>query len=642
VIVGTAGHIDHGKTLLVKALTGTDTDRLKEEKARGITIELGFAYTPLPDGGVLGFVDVPGHERFIHTMLAGASGIDFVLLVIAADDGVMPQTREHLDIINLLGVSDGAIALTKIDLVDDARRRDAEAEIRAALAGSVLAGADIYPVSAQTGDGIAALKQRLDEEAQSRPAKPRSGIFRMAVDRSFTLQGTGTVVTGTALSGSIGVGDSVTVLPQGLPARVRSIHAQNRATERGQAGERCALNLAGAGKDDIRRGHWLAAPARAAQTDRFDARVRLLASAPRAVKTWHPVYFHLGTSAFAARLVLLSTDTLTPGESALAQIVLPEPIPTRHGDRFVLRDIGAVHTIGGGTVIDPRAPARKRRSETRLRMLDAMRTADPAKALTRMLAPPPYLVDLNAFVADRGMTDDEIAVLVEQSGFLTIGSAHARYVTNEAAAAHLKTAIESTLASFHAANPELPGMPEEKLRRALESRPAAEAFTALLAWLAEQNVVVRASSFVRLPTHASTLSRQDTKLWETVRALIEAQRYHPPTAREIGLHLGQPVANIRRLCKTLARMGQLSEVAADRFFLRTALIELGAVARGLADASETKFFSTIAFKDRAGCGRNIAIQVLEYFDRQGITIRSNDMRRIAKDPAVVLAGRRAP
>lgn len=640
-IVGTAGHIDHGKTLLVKALTGVDTDRLKEEKARGITIELGFAYTPLPDGDVLGFVDVPGHERFIHTMLAGVSGIDFVLLVVAADDGVMPQTREHLEIVDLLGIGDGAVALSKIDLVDDDRRRAAEADVRQALAGSTLAEADIYPVSAATGSGIAALKQRLDEEAQSRPAKRSGGIFRMAIDRSFTLQGTGTVVTGTVLSGAVRSGDGVVVLPQGLAARVRSIHAQNGATERGVAGQRCALNLAGGAisKDAIRRGDWLADPARAGTTDRIDVELRLLAGAPRPLKTWHPVYLHLGTSALPSRLVLLSADALAPGQSGLAQIVLPSPIPARHGDRFVLRDIGGESTIGGGRVIDPRAPARKRRSAERLKALDAMRTSDAAAALGRLLELPPFLLDLDAFAADRAMTDADVAGLLDRPDLVTIGSAGGRYVMNEAAARRLQESVTAILGPFHAANPELAGMPDEKLRRLLAPRYPPPAFAALLAWLTDRNVVALAASFVRLASHNASLSAADAKLWERVRALLEAERYRPPTAREIGLHLGQPVASIRRLCKTLARMGQLVEVAADRFFLRDALIELGTMAQQLAADSEAKTFTTIAFKDRAGCGRNVAIQILEYFDRHGLTIRSDEKRRIAKDPVAALARR---
>ena len=289
-IIGTAGHIDHGKTALVHALTGIDTDRLKEEKARGITIDLGFAYLPAPDGRVLGFVDVPGHEKFVHNMLAGAGGIDFVLLVVAADDGVMPQTREHLAIVDLLGVGRGIVALTKVDLVSIERREAVTAEIAQTLDDTGLAGADVLPVSIVSGEGIDSLRDRLFAEAQAVAGSAANGRFRLAVDRSFTLTGVGTVVTGTVLSGTVGVGDHVTISPSGLAARVRSIHAQNRPTDRGQAGERCALNLAGDGvaKDAIRRGDVVLDPELHAPTERIDAALRVLPSEPKPITQWMP------------------------------------------------------------------------------------------------------------------------------------------------------------------------------------------------------------------------------------------------------------------------------------------------------------------------------------------------------------------
>ena len=341
-IVGTAGHIDHGKTLLVKALTGVDTDRLKEEKARGITIELGFAYIPLDPGAplatrsadMLGFVDVPGHERFVHTMLAGAASVDFVMLVVAADDGVMPQTREHLQILDLLDLRDGIVVLNKIDLIDVARRREVEDEIRRALAGSTLAGADILPISARTGEGVAALKTRLIEEAVSRPERRARGAFRMALDRSFTVAGAGTVVTGTILSGRIGVGDRAMALPGGvemraIETRVRALHANGREARVAESGERCALNLAGIERTTVGRGDWLVADGHAATSLRFDCEVRLLATESRSLKSWTPVHLHLATSAVAARVVLLDAETLAPGSRGLAQLVIETPLPVR-------------------------------------------------------------------------------------------------------------------------------------------------------------------------------------------------------------------------------------------------------------------------------------------------------------------------
>ena len=332
-IVGTAGHIDHGKTALVRALTGIDTDRLKEEKARGITIDLGFAYLATRHGKTLGFVDVPGHEKFIHNMLAGAGGIDFVLLTVAADDGVMPQTREHLAIVDLLGVGRGIVALTKVDLVSPEQRQTVAAQIADALDGTALAGSEIVPVSSVSGEGLDALRERLFARAQAVESAAPKGRFRLAVDRSFSLTGVGTVVTGTVLSGTVAVADHVRISPSGMPARVRSIHAQNRAADRGQAGERCALNLAGdgIGKDAIRRGDMVLDPELHAPTDRIDATLRVLGSEPKPIAHWMPVRLHHAAAEVGARVVLLGEGPIAPGAQARIQLVLDRPVAAAAG-----------------------------------------------------------------------------------------------------------------------------------------------------------------------------------------------------------------------------------------------------------------------------------------------------------------------
>src|SRR5450755_2471287 len=379
-IIGTAGHIDHGKTTLVRALTGVDTDRLPEEKARGISIELGYAYTPIEQGNLLCFVDVPGHERFVHTMLAGATGIDLALLVVAADDGVMPQTREHLNILMLLGVGEGAIALTKIDAVSESRVGEVEREVRNLVASTQLAGAPIFPVSGRTSAGVETLRQFLEERARQHRASMDEGYFRLAVDRSFTLHGIGTVVTGTVHSGEVRVGADVVVAPEGRAARVRCIHAQDRDAELGTVGQRCALNLAGIARDQVRRGDWIVAPAVALTTDRFDARLTLLADGRKSLRSGATVHVHLGAAHVPGRAALLDAtlsaeadrDELLPGKSRLVQFVLQTPIAAWHGDRFIVRDASATRTLGGGQVLDPFAPARYRRSPERLEVLAAL------------------------------------------------------------------------------------------------------------------------------------------------------------------------------------------------------------------------------------------------------------------------------
>jgi selenocysteine-specific elongation factor len=634
-IVGTAGHIDHGKTLLVKALTGVETDRLKEEQARGITIELGFAYVPLETGEVLGIVDVPGHERFVHTMLAGAASIEFVMLVVAADDGPMPQTREHLQIIDLLGIREGVVVLNKVDLVDEMRRLEVEAEIRAALAGSVLADADILPVSALTGEGVAALKARLVEEAASRPGRTSRGAFRMAVDRSFTVAGAGTVATGVVLAGEIATGDRVMILPAGAEARVRGLHANGREAARAMTGERVAVNLAGIEKSAVARGNWLLAPGYASTTLRFDAEVRLLRTESRPLRTWAPAHLHLGTSERLARVVLLDEDKLAPGQAGLAQVICEAPLPVRAGDRFVLRDAAAERTMAGGTVIDPRAPQRKRRTPERRALLEALAAGDPLDALGRLLELPPGVVDVTAFAVDRGLTSaelDEHLALLEP---VTVEAAGVRWVTSADTMAGHEAAIVAVLAAFHADTPALPGMTGEALRLRLSPRPTKPVFAALLAMASERGRILAQAGHIRLAEHTSSLAGADARLWERMEKLIVEDRYRPPLAREMSDALGQPLGNVRKLAKTMARMGTLVEVATDRFFLREALVDLGEIAKKLTTQSATGTFTAAEFRDQTNSGRNVAILVLEHFDRRGLTARRGDNRSVVKEPSEV-------
>ncbi len=639
-IVGTAGHIDHGKTLLVKALTGVDCDRLKEEKARGITIELGFAYTPLPGGGILGFVDVPGHERFVHTMLAGAASIEFVVLVVAADDGVMPQTREHLQILDLLGVRDGVVALNKVDLVDAQRLAEVEGEIRAALAATSLAGADILQVSAATGAGVSALQDRLVEEAVSRPARASRGAFRMAVDRSFTVPGAGTVVTGVVVSGRVATGETVIGLPAGTEARVRSIHALGQPAEAAEAGERAALNVAGLDRMAISRGHWLATPGQSSTSARFDATFRLLATERKPLRTWMPVHLHVGTSSVEARLVLLESETMAPGRSGLVQIVASEPLPIRACDRLVARDAGGERTIGGGTVVDPAAPQRFRRTPARLSALAAMAEPEPELALAQLIELAPGIVDVTSFATGRGLSATETARLVEAVSPVLADVDGRQFASAPSVVENLASAIKARLAAFHAASPERPGMQSDVLRLAIEARLTRLQWRALLAMLAPSGEIIAQGGLVRLATHSSSLGAADQKLWERIEAAIgDAHRFRPPQVRELAEATGQPVTAVRKLMKTMARIGAVVEVASDRFFLRPALVELGLMAAEIAGKSEARTFTAAEFRDRAGSGRSVGIQVLEHFDRRGLTLRQGDVRRVVKDPLVVFGER---
>ena len=630
-IIGTAGHIDHGKTALVGALTGVNTDRLKEEKARGISIDLGFAYLPAPDGSVLGFVDVPGHEKFISNMLAGATGIDFVLLVVAADDGVMPQTLEHLAIVDLLGIRHGMIALTKADLADAARRVEVTAEIADTLSGTALARADIVPVSTVSGEGIDALRAALFNAAAAHGAHAASGRFRLAVDRSFTLAGAGTIVTGTVLSGAVAVGDRVAVSPVGLSARVRTIHAQNRPTERGLAGERCALNLVGEdiSREAVARGDVVLDPELHAPTGRIDAALRVLAGERKPVSHWLPVRLHHAAAEVGARVALLEEAPIAPGTEGRVQLVLDAPLAAAVGDRFVLRDTSAQRTICGGRFLDLRGPARRRRTAERKTQLDAHALEDTRRALTALLACAPHYLDLSSFARDRALAAAEMEKTVADLKVIALSVADNRLGISEATARDLKTTIVSTLDAFHRDHGDAPGLDIEQLRRTSARRFPAPLFRALLQFFSDSRDLSIEGATVRLPTHSVQLRPQDEKLFARFRPLLSgAERFRPPRVRDIATTLAIPEQQVRALCKQLAKLGRLDEVAPDHFFLRTTVAEMAHMLPGLAAAAPNGEFSAAQLRDRLDNGRKVAIQILEFFDRHGVSARRGDLRRI--------------
>ncbi len=626
-IIGTAGHIDHGKTALVKALTGVDADRLKEEKARGITIDLGFAYLPTEAGDVLGFVDVPGHERFVHTMLAGAGGIDFALLVVAADDGIMPQTREHLAIIDLLGIPRGVVALTKADLVPPERLAEVAADIHASLAGTAMEGADILPVSSVTGEGVDILRARLIAEAVHRTERSAAARFRLAVDRVFTLSGVGVVVTGTVLSGAVRVGDRVLLSPSGLPARVRSLHAQNRAAEAGQAGDRCALNLAGPDitKEAIRRGDMVLDPALHAPTERIDATLRLLPGEAKPISQWFPARLHHAATEVGARIVLLGDDPIQPGGSADVQLVLDRPIAAVALDRFVIRDVSAQRTLGGGRFIDLRPPARRRRTPERQVQRAALALADPQVAFATLLAAPPFAADLAIFARDRALTAAQAKQLAGLAVLLEAGDARIAIASDRWR--RMTTEVLERLAGYHTDNPDQQGIGRERLRLALQPRLPAPVFVVALQKMAASGEIVLDGSFVRLATHTARLTPADETAWATVAPLlVGVERFRPPRVRDIAAATGLAEREVRRLLKLAGRMGRVDEVAHDHFFLRPVVHEMVTILADIAAQTEGGEFTAAQFRDRVENGRKVAIQILEFFDRHGVTLRRNDLR----------------
>jgi selenocysteine-specific elongation factor len=635
-ILATAGHIDHGKTALVRALTGVDADRLPEEKRRGLTIDLGFAYASLPDGTELGFVDVPGHERFLPNMLAGVLSIDRVLLVVAADDGPRPQTIEHLDILELIGVAEITAVVTKIDRVEPHRVTAVEVEVGELLAAASYAQSPIFPVSSRTGDGIAALTSHLQRSAraadQARAAKPPSGLFRMPIDRAFTLPGIGLVVTGTVAAGGVAVGDRLIVSPHGDPVRVRGLHAQNRTIDTAAAGARCAVNIVGSFSEgsEPRRGDWLLAPERHLPARRLDLSVRASRYAEAPLRDGLPVHLHLGTEDVVGRAAVLSGRAIAPGDTGFVQIDLDQTVGALYGDRVVLRDHAARLTLAGGRVLDPLAPRRGRRLPARLELLDAMAAADPAAALAGMLAVS-GVVDLANFALVRNLTPAALDAITQKGEFLRVGPQRTPVAVAAERMAALGETIVAALAGWHRAQPDVLGPPRPALFEKLRAEAPAAALDAALSTLASAGRVLREGALWRLPEHQPRLTNADEKLWRRVRPMLAAAKLRPPRVREIASSLALEPEPVDRFLRRAERLGRVTKVADNRFFLPETLASLAEIAGELADASPEGTFTAAAFKDRTGVGRNLAISILEYLDRIGATRRAGDVRIVLND-----------
>ncbi len=614
-LIGTAGHVDHGKTSLIRRLTGRNTDRLPEERERGISIELGYAYVPAGDD-VLGFVDVPGHEKFVRTMVAGATGIDFALLVVAADDGVMPQTKEHLDILRLLGIDAGAVALTKIDAVGAARAGEVQAQLAQWLAGSAQADWPVFALSSVTGAGVAELGAHLRAQAALRHERAASGHFRLAIDRVFTLAGVGTIVTGCVHAGMVRVGDEVRLQPGGRAARVRSIHAQDRASGAGRAGQRCALNLAGVSRDEVERGDWVQAARLDNAAARFDAALRLSAREAGALPAWASVHLHHGTRDVLARVAVLDTDRIEPGAEALVSITPAAPLAACKGDRFVIRDSGARRTLGGGVVLDIAPPARGKRKPQRLELLRALRDSPPHAALEAWLQV--EHVPLARVAGGWNLDDDDLSALVAAAGArVAAGVAFSRAHWGALRAAALE-AIEAA----HRREPEMPGLEQNRLRRIAAPALAAETFNELVDELLRDGALGRRGAFVAAPSHRAELGRGERVRWEHIKPLLIGARFNPPRVRDLARATGIAETDVRALLKRVARVGEVALVAPDHFFLTDAVRDMADIAgdliaaHGVARAAE--------FRDRIGTGRKVAIQILEFFDRVGYTRRVRD------------------
>ena len=641
-IVATAGHIDHGKTTLVKALTGVDTDRLPEEKARGISIDLGFAYSKSADGHLIGYVDVPGHERFIRNMLAGVCGIDYVMLLVAADDGIMPQTVEHLNIVDLLHVTHGVAVITKTDRVPPERVAEVSAAVRNLLAATQLSSIPVLAVSAVNGIGMDELRAELARACKAHAEHEYAGRhLRYAIDRAFTIAGSGTVVTGTVFTGAVRVGDKLMLSPSGVEVRVRTVQKQGHSADAARAGERCALNLGGIDLADVGRGDWVLAPVLHAPTQRLDVRLQVLAAEAHALVHWTPVHLHLATADVTARVAIRRGASVAPGSSAIVQLITDRPLAALHGDRFIVRDQSAMRTIGGGVVIDPYAPASRRHTQLRATQLAALEHEEPEAALAALMACSPAGVDAMHFERAFNLTSERVQAALQACHAVIVGKEHSMALTRASVDA-LKPRVMEALTKFHRETPQALGIEIESLRKALAPALAKSTFIALLRELADERKIETSGSTARLPQHVTTENPADEKMWQSVRPILESAGFNVPPLRELAPAAKLLEAPLKDFLHRKSRTGELIRVTPERFYPRATLAQLAAIAQELGTKAANGQFSAAQFRDRCGTGRTLAIEILECLDRLGITQRIADARKIRRDFVPLLGAATAP
>ena len=619
-IFATAGHVDHGKTSLVRALTGVETDRLEEERRRGLTIEPGFAYVDIGDER-WGFVDVPGHHRFVANMLTGAAGVDAALLVVAADDGIMPQTLEHLSILSLLGVERMVVAISKADLVEPERLEHVDASLAETLEALGFEDAPRVPVSAPRGDGIDALRAALGDIAATRSTRDEAAVPRFAVDRAFSVKGAGLVVTGFIHSGSIHVGDTLELLPRGLEVRVRGLRAQDQEAELGRAGERLALNLAGATASDVDRGSWCVRPGAVPVVHRFDARLHCLPDVT--LKSGSEVFVHCGTARSLGRVTLLDG----PMDAPRVHVSLREPTALLHGDRFVLRDASAAHTLAGGRILDHRPPPRGRTRPERLAELDALELPSNQAVLARLHAQHPLAMDGARWARLLGLPPEDVVAALPDA--LTDRSTDGGLILRDRTRfEELVDALCSALERFHSGNPQLAGMGPDELRAVISPRPTQAVLKAALARALQDGRIERTATRFRSRGHRSALKGEDAQRWARVRPKLAETPMQPPVVHDLARTLGDAPGDLQALLIRVHHTGEVVRVADNRFLIPEGLAALAHIAEACAGEAEGGRFEARMFKQRAGIGRNLAIDVLEYFDRNGLTRRQQDCRII--------------
>jgi selenocysteine-specific elongation factor len=631
-ILGTAGHIDHGKSSLIKAISGYDTDRLKEEKLRGITIELGFAALDLPDGIHLGIVDVPGHEKFVKNMVAGASGIDLVVMIIAADEGIMPQTREHLEICTLLGISHGLVALTKIDMVDEEWRELVTEDIRSFTTGTFLEDSPIIPVSSLTGEGLPELSRALADLCAGLAERKPGGLFRLPVDRVFTMKGFGTVITGTLMSGRIRTGETIMIYPSMITSKIRGLQVHDRSVEEAAAGMRTAINFQGIEKAIVNRGDVVARPETLKTSFMLDVELALLKSYGKKIKNRTKARFHTGTSEVPCHILLLDREILEPGETAMVQLRLDTPVVCVRNDRFVIRSYSPSRTIGGGRILNPVPEKHKRFRETTIAHLEAVSSDDPEAVIVAHTEAAGFnelsLADLVIMtdLADSRL-DNALQSLLSRQILIQTDREVKRYIhrkTFEQFAAE----IMERLKTYHAANPIKGGMPKGEMASKFPATLGSKLFNLMLNMMVKNNDIVLAENTLRLPGHAVTLEADQSDIREKILHLYKKDGLQPPTFKDLTAALNVDPKTVKNVLMMLVAGGEMVKVNNDLFYHADMMAQLK---QQLIDyLKQNNEISTPQFKEMTGTTRKYTIPLIEYFDAANITIRVGDIRRLRK------------
>jgi len=632
VVLGTAGHIDHGKTTLIKALTGVDCDRLKEEKERGITIELGFTSMALPSGSEISIVDVPGHEKFVHHMVAGATGLDLVALVIAADEGIMPQTREHLDICKLLRVKKGLVALTKIDLVEKDWLDLVKEEVQEFVKGTFLEGAAIVPLSSTTGEGLPAFLAEVDRLAKEVEERSPEGLFRLPIDRVFTIKGFGTVVTGTIISGTASIGDTLEVLPSGLESKVRGIQAHGKPVESATAGLRAGINLQGLEKAAIDRGNVLVLSQTLKPTAVLDVAFQLLFSAPKPLKHRTRIRLHLGTAETLGRAIPLGREEVKPGEEAFMQIRLEKPIVALPGDHFVIRSYSPLLTIGGGEVLDAFPSRHKRFSQQVKEEMEILeKGSDDEKIRIRLLKAgpaglswPDLMMRTNLLPAK---LKSRVETLIGTGGILRYNGDRLRYIHPQVMA-DLKRFCLDYLKEFHRKNPLQPGAMKEELKSKLPPHADSRLFNHLLSALTGEKKIIMEKETVRLSAHTISLKEEEKDLRKKMVLLYAQGKLQPPLVKEVAAELAVSESELKPVLQLLVKEGTLVKVKEDLYFHQQAMQEMEA--KLVQFLQQNKEMTPTQFKEISQVSRKFAIPLMEHFDAKKLTMRIGDKRVLRK------------